>query len=53
MSGGSRDLYLRGFAGEVVHFLEQVASGAPAVSSLEDNVATMELCERMLAAVTT
>ena len=51
MSGGTRDLYLRGFAGEIAYFLERVASGLPAVPSPEDNVATMELCERLLAAV--
>lgn len=47
-SGGLRDLYLRGFAGEVRHFLECVAEGRTPLSSATDNVATMALCDEIL-----
>lgn len=48
MSGGMRDLYHRGFAGEVSHFLHAVANGTSVNSSAVDNVATMKLCDAML-----
>lgn len=51
MSGVARDLYQRGFAGEIAHFLECVAGGKNPSPSARDNVATMELCERMLRAI--
>lgn len=51
MSGGLRDLYHRGFVGEVTHFLEAVASGTAVNSSASDNVATMTLCDEMLDAI--
>jgi predicted dehydrogenase len=47
-SGGLRDLYLRGFAGEVGHFLDCVAEGRTPLSSAADNVATMALCDEIL-----
>ena len=51
ISGGARDLYLRGFAGEVAHFLDCVRSGAVPRNNAADNVATMALCDRILDAV--
>ncbi len=48
-SGGQRDLYQRGFVGEVAHFLTCVADGRAPRPSARDNIATMELCERLLA----
>ena len=51
ISGGARDLYLRGFAGEVSHFLQCVVDGTEPLSSATDNVATMALCDRILSAV--
>ena len=53
MSGGARDLYLRGFVGEVQHFLDQIARKARPEPSAQDNVATMELCDRMIEVVPT
>ena len=50
MSGGARDLYLRGFVGQVEAFGAATAGGAAPSSSGRDNVLTMELCERILAA---
>ncbi|GGT09499.1 MULTISPECIES: Gfo/Idh/MocA family protein [Streptomyces] len=47
-SGGHQDLYLRGFAGEVRHFLEAVANGTPSAASAADNTATMALCDELL-----
>ncbi|MFJ7167276.1 Gfo/Idh/MocA family protein [Streptomyces globosus] len=47
-SGGHQDLYLRGFAGEVRHFLEAVANGTPQAASAADNTATMALCDELL-----
>lgn len=47
-SGGSQDLYLRGFAGEVSHFLDAVRLGTVPVGSARDNVATMALCDAVL-----
>ena len=51
ISGGSRDLYLRGFVGEVEHFLRCVVGGSVPTSSAADNVATMALCDRILDAI--
>lgn len=49
-SGGQRDLYQRGFVGEVLHFLRAVADGTPIErATARQNVATMELCARLLA----
>ncbi len=48
MSGTARELYLRGFVGEMVAFVESVAAGTEPSSSGRDNVRTMELCERIL-----
>ncbi|MFJ4963831.1 Gfo/Idh/MocA family oxidoreductase [Streptomyces sp. NPDC088729] len=50
-SGGHQDLYLRGFAAEVRHFLDTVAHGAPSLSSAADNVGTMALCDELLSAL--
>ena len=51
ISGGARDLYLRGFVGEVEHFLRCVVTGSEPASSASDNVATMALCDHILGAI--
>lgn len=48
MSGAYRDLYLRGFVGEMSHFLECCSIGAVPLSNARDNVQTMALCEQIL-----
>ncbi|MBH0157260.1 Gfo/Idh/MocA family oxidoreductase [Fictibacillus sp. 5RED26] len=49
MSGGYRDLYLRGFVGEMAHFIESCINDREACSSGRDNVRTMLLCDHILA----
>lgn len=51
MSGGLRDLYLRGFVGEMEHFMDCCRKGQAPLSSGRDNVQTMELCGRILSAL--
>lgn len=51
MSGGLRDLYLRGFVGEMEHFMERCREGQAPLSSGRDNVQTMELCDLILSAL--
>ncbi|MGN7760770.1 Gfo/Idh/MocA family protein [Paenibacillus sp. 22594] len=51
MSGGYRDLYLRGFVGEMAHFMTCCREGLTPVSSGRDNVKTMELCDAILSAL--
>lgn len=48
MSGATRDLYLRGFVGELEHFLTCCETGAQPVCNGEANCRTMRLCERVL-----
>ncbi|MDP9579743.1 Gfo/Idh/MocA family protein [Priestia megaterium] len=48
MSGAYRDLYLRGFVGEMAHFIDCCKNNEEAVSSGHDNVRTMLLCDRIL-----
>ena len=50
-SGGLQDLYRRGFVGEVEQFLNSVVTREQPSCSAADNVATMALCEQMLAAL--
>lgn len=50
-SGGAQDLFLRGFAGEVAHFLDCIREHRQPPCSAADNVATMALCERILASL--
>ncbi len=50
-SGGLQDLYRRGFVGEVDQFLHSVVTRQQPSCSAADNVATMVLCEQMLAAL--
>lgn len=50
-SGGLRDLFLRGYVGELQHFLDVVKGRAVPITSADDNVRTMELCDRILRAV--
>ncbi|EIT84822.1 Oxidoreductase, Gfo/Idh/MocA family/transferase hexapeptide repeat protein [Fictibacillus macauensis ZFHKF-1] len=48
MSGAYRDLYLRGFVGEMVHFMHCCETGQTPVASGQDNVRTMALCDTIL-----
>ena len=50
-SGGAQDLFLRGFVGEVAQFLDCVTNRTQPSCSAADNVATMQLCERLLDAL--
>ena len=50
MSGGGRDLYLRGFVGEIDEFVACVRERREPASSGRDNVATMTLVEQILTA---
>ncbi|GLK17644.1 Gfo/Idh/MocA family oxidoreductase [Herbiconiux flava] len=49
MSGIGRDLRLRGFVGELRTFADAVAAGTLSPDGAWDNVATMDLCDRILA----
>ncbi|NOU80492.1 gfo/Idh/MocA family oxidoreductase [Paenibacillus sp. LMG 31459] len=51
MSGGLRDLYLRGFVGEMEHFMDCCREGQAPLSNGRDNVQTMELCDLILSAL--
>lgn len=51
MSGTLRDIYLRGFVGEVNHFSSCLRDGVRPLSNDMDNVATMRLCDLILNAV--
>lgn len=51
MSGSYRDLYLRGFVGEMEHFMACCKEQQTPRSSGRDNVGTMELCDRILSAL--
>lgn len=48
MSGIERDLFQRGFVGELEAFVLAAHGGAAPSSTARDNVRTMELCERIL-----
>lgn len=48
-SGGWRDLYLNGYVGEIEHFLDCLKNGKMPLCNAEDNVKTMELCDRIVA----
>ncbi|MDM5278678.1 Gfo/Idh/MocA family oxidoreductase [Paenibacillus silvae] len=48
MSGALRDLYLRGFVGEMAHFIACCQEKSTPLSSARDNVHTMALCDRIL-----
>lgn len=51
MSGGLRDIYLRGFVGEIKHFVESILNRTQPSSNGEDNIKTMELCDNIIAAL--
>ncbi|NUU62306.1 Gfo/Idh/MocA family protein [Paenibacillus agri] len=51
MSGCFRDLYLRGFVGEMAHFMDCCRDKSTPVTSGRDNVNTMDLCDRILSAL--
>jgi UDP-N-acetylglucosamine 3-dehydrogenase len=48
MSGAYRDLYLRGFVEELKHFAYCLHNNQNSISSSEDNISTMILCDKML-----
>ncbi len=48
MSGGLRDLYLRGFVGEMKHFVDWISGEVGPISDSQSNVYTMALCDRIL-----
>ncbi|MBE6037236.1 MAG: Gfo/Idh/MocA family oxidoreductase [Clostridiales bacterium] len=50
-SGGWRDLYLNGYVGEIEHFLHCLKEDLTPECNAADHVRTMELCEKMLAAL--
>ena len=47
-SGGFQPLYLTGFIGELKAFVVSVETNKDAITTAEDNVRTMELCEGIL-----
>ncbi|UPK45982.1 Gfo/Idh/MocA family protein [Paenibacillus pabuli] len=51
MSGAYRDLYLRGFVGEMAHFMECCQNNSVPRSSGKDNIGTMALCDAILASL--
>ncbi|KML27861.1 gfo/Idh/MocA family oxidoreductase [Priestia aryabhattai] len=51
MSGAYRDLYLRGFVGEMAHFIECCTNDQEPLSSGSDNVKTMRLCDQILSSL--
>ncbi|MHA7580322.1 Gfo/Idh/MocA family protein [Paenibacillus vandeheii] len=51
MSGAYRDLYLRGFVGEMAHFMECCQNKSVPHSSGKDNIETMALCDTILASL--
>lgn len=51
MSGAYRDLYLRGFIGELKHFAHCLQAGENPISNAENNISTMILCDKILAAL--
>jgi UDP-N-acetylglucosamine 3-dehydrogenase len=48
MSGAYRDLYLRGFVGEIKHFVHCIHTRKVPLSNGEDNISTMALCDKIL-----
>ncbi len=51
MSGAYRDLYLRGFVGEMEHFVECCRNYSQPRSNGQDNIKTMDLCDAILVAL--
>ncbi|MDF2884724.1 MAG: oxidoreductase family [Clostridiaceae bacterium] len=51
MSGAYRDLYLRGFVGEMKHFAYCIQNGQEPLSNSESNISTMILCDKILESV--
>lgn len=51
MSGAYRDLYMRGFVGELSHFVECCLNCTNPISSGKDNIKTMELCEKIISSL--
>lgn len=51
MSGTLRDIYLRGFVGEMNHFSTCLKDGVIPSANDKDNVATMRLCNLILNAL--
>lgn len=50
-SGGSQDLYQRGFVGEVEHFLQCVKENKQPLTNAQDNVLTMDAIDKIVEAV--
>lgn len=50
-SGTLRDIYLRGFAGEMAHFVSVLRGDEELTASVKDNVSTMQTCDRILHAI--
>ena len=50
-SGGLQPLYLTGFIGELKAFVQSVETNTETMTNAEDNVKTMELCEKILTAL--
>lgn len=51
MSGAYRDLYMRGFVGEMSHFIDSCLNGNIPNPYGQDNIRTMELCEKILSSL--
>lgn len=51
MSGAYRDLYLRGFIGEIEHFTQCIINQERPITNAEDNILTMTLCENILSSL--
>ncbi|PQP82340.1 gfo/Idh/MocA family oxidoreductase [Paenibacillus sp. PCH8] len=51
MSGAYRDLYLRGFVGEMAHFIACCQNQSVPHSSAKDNIGTMALCDTILSSL--
>lgn len=47
-SGGWRDLFLNGYVGEIEHFINCIKNDEPNICDAEDNVKTMELCDKIV-----
>ena len=47
-SGGWQSLYLNGYVGEVEHFLNSITNEIKPTPSADDNVKTVELCDRLI-----
>lgn len=51
-SGGIQPLYLTGFVGELQSFVDSIQNHTPTQITADDNVKTMNLCEKLLSSLT-